>query len=55
MPLEIRELTIKVNVTAQPSPGGEADVYTALRNVREEWIEKCAEKVLHKIEKMQDR
>jgi len=55
MPLEIRELVIKVNVTAQTSPVSEADIYRTMQHMKQEWIESCVEKVIKKIEKSFDR
>jgi hypothetical protein len=55
MPLEIRELVIRVNVTAQTSSIDEADISQTLRNIKEELIEDCIEKVIRKIEKLSER
>lgn len=54
MPLEIRELVIKVNIESA-AESSTADLQEQLRELEDRLIEKCLEEIERKIEKGFDR
>jgi len=54
MPLEIRELVIKVNIESAAAPL-DTDLKAQMRELEDRVIEKCLEQIQRKIEKSFDR